>query len=175
MDARSIPPVRIPGEATRDRSVMMAKLTEILSDKRPDRKVAMMFVDSAFGAPYVELLRSMGYDNVREISFGAPSPDRHQANMRAFMWNKMKEWLLRGAIPSDITLETDLTGPGYHLNRSEQLVIESKADMVKRGVASPDYADALCLTWAAPVQPVATQERPLAERLVGGFGGSWMG
>jgi hypothetical protein len=175
MDARSIPPVRIPGEATRDRSVMMAKLTEILSDKRPERKVAMMFVDSAFGAPYVELLRTMGYDNVREISFGAPSPDRHQANMRAYMWNKMKEWLLRGAIPSDITLETDLTGPGYHLNRSEQLVIESKADMVKRGVASPDYADALCLTWAAPVLPVAAQEMPLAERFIGGFSGSWMG
>jgi hypothetical protein len=68
-----------------------------------------------------------------------------------------------------------LTGPGYHLNRSEQLVIESKADMVKRGVASPDYADALCLTWAAPVLPVAKQEMPLAERFVGGFGGSWMG
>jgi hypothetical protein len=175
LDARSIPPVRISGEATRDRSVMMAKLTEILNDKRPDRKVAMMFVDSAFGAPYVELLRAMGYDNVREINFGAPSPDRHQANMRAYMWNRMKEWLLRGAIPSDNVLETDLTGPGYHLNRSEQLVIESKADMVKRGVASPDYADALCLTWAAPVLPVAAQETPLAERFIGGFGGSWMG
>jgi hypothetical protein len=174
LDARSIPPVRIPGEATRDRSVMMAKLTEILSDKRPDRKVAMMFVDSAFGAPYVELLRSMGYDNVREISFGAPSPDRHQANMRAYMWAKMKDWLLRGAIPTDITLETDLTGPGYHLNRSEQLVIESKADMVKRGVASPDFADALCLTWAAHVPPDASPEVP-AERFIGGFTSSWMG
>jgi hypothetical protein len=33
LDARSIPPVRIPGGATRDRSVMLAKLTEILNDK----------------------------------------------------------------------------------------------------------------------------------------------
>src|SRR5262245_24461185 len=31
LDARSIPPIRISGEATRDRSVMLAKLTEILS------------------------------------------------------------------------------------------------------------------------------------------------
>lgn len=51
LDARSIPPVRISGEATRDCSVMLAKLSEILNDKRPERKVAMMFVDSAFGAP----------------------------------------------------------------------------------------------------------------------------
>jgi hypothetical protein len=174
LDARSIPPVRIPGEATRDRSVMLAKLTEILSDKRPERKVAMMFVDSAFGAPYVERLRAMGYDNVHEVSFGAPSPDRHQANMRAYMWNRMKDWLLHGAIPADITLETDLTGPGYHLNRSEQLVIESKQDMVKRGVASPDYADALCLSFAAHIPPVAAQGMP-EQRFVGGFAGSWMG
>ena len=77
----------------------------------------------------------MGYDNVYEVNFGAPSPDRHYLNMRAFMWARMKDCLLRGAIPTDIMLETDLTGPGYHLNRSEQLLIESKADMVKR--ASP--------------------------------------
>lgn len=174
LDARTIPPIKIPGEATRDRSVMMAKLTELLSDKRPDRKIAMMFVDSAFGAPYVERLRSMGFDNVQEVSFGAPSPDRHQANMRAYMWSRLKEWLLKGAIPEDITLETDLTGPGYHLNRSEKLVIESKADMVKRGVASPDYADALALSFAAYVPPTAA-EGPEERWGRSGGAGSWMG
>ncbi|MGA7238555.1 MAG: hypothetical protein WBY44_22925, partial [Bryobacteraceae bacterium] len=170
----SIPAVRIPGEDTRDRSVMLAKLTEILSDKRPSHKVAMMFVDSAFGAPYVERLRSMGFDNVMEVNFGAPSHDRrHQANMRAYMWSRMKDWLLKGAIPSDNILETDLTGPGYHLNQKEQLVIESKQDMVKRGIASPDYGDALALSFAAFVPPVAAT--PEAERLLGYGAGSWMG
>ena len=170
LDARTVPPVRIPGEATRDRSVMLAKLTEILNDRRPGHKVAMLFVDSAFGSPYVERLRSMGYDNVHEVSFGAPSPDRHQANMRAYMWNRLKDWLDKGAIPSDTVLETDLTGPGYHLNRSEKLVIESKQDMVKRGVASPDYADALALTFAAHVPPVVQEPATM----LGGYAGSWM-
>jgi len=173
LDARTIPAVRISGEDTRDRSVMLAKLTEILSDKRPGRRVAMMFVDSAFGAPYVERLRQMGYENVVEVNFGAPSHDRHQANMRAYMWSRMKEWLLKGAIPADNILETDLTGPGYHLNKSEQLVLESKQDMVKRGIASPDYADALALTFAAFVPPVAPAAEP--ERVRGYAGGSWMG
>ena len=131
----------------------------------------MMFVDSAFGAPYVERLRAMGYDNVQEINFGAPSLDRHMANMRSYMWSRMKEWLERGAIPNDVLLETDLTGPGYHLNRSEQLVIESKQDMVKRGVASPDWGDALALTFAAHVAPVT----PVEEYPRWGRGpGSWM-
>jgi hypothetical protein len=173
LDAKTIPAVRISGEDTRDRSVMLAKLTEILSDRRPGRRVAMMFVDSAFGAPYVERLRQMGYDNVVEVNFGAPSHDRHQANMRAYMWSRMKEWLLKGAIPADNILETDLTGPGYHLNKSEQLVLESKQDMVKRGIASPDYADALALTFAAFVPPVAPAAEP--ERVRGYAGGSWMG
>ena len=173
-DARSIPPVCIPGEHTQERGALMAKLSDILSDKRAGRKVAMMFVDSAFGAPYVERLKGMGYTNVQEVNFGAPAPDRHQANMRAYMWYRMKEWLDRGGIPdNDILLETDLTAPGSHLNRSEQLVLESKDDMAKRGVKSPDRADALCLSFAAQVAPLPAED-PFAMRLSGGAG-SWMG
>ena len=171
-DARSIPPVCIPGEHTQERSAMLAKLAEILGDRRPDRRVSMMFVDSAFGSPYVERLKSMGYDNVQEVNFGGPSPDRHQANMRAYMWQRMKDWLERGAIPDhDVVLETDLTAPGSHLNRSDQLVIESKEQMAKRKVASPDRGDALALTFAARVAPV--REEP--EERYGTGAGSWMG
>ena len=54
--------------------------------------------------------------------------------MQAYMWDRMKDWLLTGAID---TLATDLAGPGYHINRSNLLVLESKADMQKRGQASP--------------------------------------
>jgi hypothetical protein len=38
--------------------------------------------------------------------------------------------------------------PGYHINLSNLLVLESKADMQKRGQASPDDGDALALTFA---------------------------
>jgi hypothetical protein len=66
-------PARFPPSpsrsATADRSVMLAKLSEILSDRRPERKVSAMFVDSALGAAYVERLRAMGFDNVYEINF----------------------------------------------------------------------------------------------------------
>lgn len=158
-DARSIAPIAIPGEYAKERSGILAKLAEILGEKRRDRKVSMLFVDSAFGSPYVERLRAMGYDNVVEVNFGGPSPDRHQANMRAYMWHRMKEWLERGAIPdNDVVLETDLTAPGSHLNRRDQLVLESKEDMQKRGVASPDRGDALALTFAAFVPPIAAEE-----------------
>ena len=57
LDARSIPPIAIPGEHSQERSAILAKLTEILAERRPEKRVSMMFVDSAFGAPYVERLR----------------------------------------------------------------------------------------------------------------------
>ena len=152
-DARTIPPVRIPGEKVRnDRGPFLAKLAEILSEDYFGRRIAMMFVDSAFGSPYVERLHTMGYRNVQEVRFGAESPDHHQANLRAYMWNRTKEWLSTGAIdPKDSKLEIDLTAPGYHINKQDKLVIESKEDMQKRGVDSPDDGDALALTFAARV------------------------
>jgi len=92
---------------------------------------------------------------VVEVNFGAPSLDRHQANMRAYMWNLAKEWLPHGAIDaSDEKLALDLGGPGAHIRNNGQLVIESKDDMKKRGLASPDDGDALVLTFAQPVAPL---------------------
>ena len=73
--------------------------------------------------------------------------------MRAYMWAKMKDWLLNGAIPVDNNLEGDLTGPGFHHNAKDQLVIESKESMEKRGLHSTDDGDALALTFARPVMP----------------------
>jgi phage terminase large subunit len=51
-----------------------------------------------------------------------------------------------------------LAGPGYHINRSNLLVLESNADMQKRGQASPDDGDALALTFAQPVEPAEVEE-----------------
>lgn len=155
-DARSIPPVRIPGEKVRaDRGPFLAKLADILTSRYDGRQVDAMFIDSAFGAPYVERLRSMGFDNVHEVRFGSESLNPHQANRRAYMWSETKEWLgTVGCIDSkDSKLEIDLTSPGYHINRQDKLVIESKEDMQKRGMDSPDDGDALCLTFASKVAP----------------------
>lgn len=157
-DARSIPPIRITGEEGRDRQLLVAKAAQVLTD--PALKLAMMFVDSAFGSPIVERLKTMGFKNVVEVNFGGFSPNRHQANMRAYMWNAMKEWLPKGQVdPQDTRLHSDLVGPGYHLNQKSQLVIESKESMQKRNIASPDDGDALALTFA---QPVAIKAPPPA-------------
>lgn len=153
-DARSLPPIRIPGQKSRieDRPRIVSVLAERLNDRTPERKIAAMFIDGAFGAVIVQRLNQMGYDHVFEVTFGAESPDPHQLNQRAYQWNKMKEWLSHGAIPKDDSrLATDLCAPGFHHTKKDQLVLESKESMAERGVASPDDGDALSLTFAQPV------------------------
>jgi len=175
MDARSIPRIRISGQAGRDRSVLIAKASEILRDGLHGNKVAAMFVDTAFGAPIVERLHTLGFHNAIEVNFGGGSPDSTKLNMRAYMWASMKDWLPRGAIATDEDLSLQLSRPGYHLNTSNKLVIEPKEHMIARGEASPDDADALCLTFAQRVAPPRKQEPAPVYRNYGDLsGGGWM-
>jgi hypothetical protein len=77
------------------------------------------------------------------------------ANMRAFMWMRMRTWLMEGGqIPDISELEQDLTAPEYTHNARDQLLLESKEKMKDRGLASPDIGDALGLTFAMPVSPL---------------------
>jgi phage terminase large subunit len=72
------------------------------------------------------------------------------------MYAKAKDWLLKGGIPADDeNLAQQLCLCGYHINRSGRLVLESKADLQKRGEASPDDADAFVLTFARAVAPLS--------------------
>jgi hypothetical protein len=144
-------PIRIPGEHDPDRSQRVGLCAELLRDQRPGRKLAAMFVDSAFGAVIVSRLKALGFTNVFEVNFGATSPDQHFLNMRAYMYGKCKDWLNLGALPDDENLCGQLSLPGYHINNSGKLVIESKADIQARGEASPDDADSFVLTWAQSV------------------------
>ena len=155
-DARSIPPIRLTGEQSRDSMRVATVLIEALTTAHNGVMPAAAFVDSGFGGPIVDRCRQLGHKNVIEVSFGAECPDpRHFANMRVWMWDKVKAWLLKGSIdPKDSRLETDLGAPGYHHDKKDRLVLESKESMEKRGLDSPDDGDALALTFANAVAPM---------------------
>lgn len=166
MDARSLPPIVIPGEEMRDSMRLVSVAAEILGRRYNGHLVQMMIIDATgIGGPLGDRLRQMGHANVVDCQFGAESPDPQLANMRAYMWKKMRDWLTIGCIPSSpdpvgVRIETDLTGPGYHHDKRDRLVIESKEDMKERGLDSPDYGDALGLTFAFSAPPVSTSAAP---------------
>lgn len=188
-DARSIPPIKIPGEKTRDTTVLVAAACEVLERRFEDagaggksRQVDMLFIDgTGIGGPIYDRLAQLGYSSrVMEVQFGAEAPETTSgqkfANMRAWIWSKGRDWLRRGAIPEDPNLEAELTAPGYSHDKHDRVLLESKESLKKRGVASPDMADALCLTFAAPV--VKRKEIDPGAG-AGGYaeddGGGWMG
>lgn len=80
-------------------------------------------------------------------------------NMRAYMWDEMKEWLKTASIPNDQDLRVDLTALRYGFKGGE-LLLESKDDAKKRGVKSPDDADALAMTFAEPTVVAAKMRIP---------------
>lgn len=158
LDARSIPPVRVKGEFTRDPSVMTTRLAEVLTKDYGGQRVQMLFLDSAgIAGPIARRLRNLGHTNVQEVNFGADSPDVKFRYFRDYMWGQMKDWLSVGAIDKHPELEADLVGPGTRPDPRQRVWLESKEDMKKRGVDSPDDGDALALTFAAPVVKVKTQ------------------
>lgn len=116
-------------------------------------KPALVNIDiGAMGAGVVDRLREQGFD-VRGINFGASPTDKVKyANKRAEMWGEMAAWLKEAAeIPDDQELKQDLIGPEYTYTSSQQLLLEKKESMKRRGLPSPDCADALALTFASPV------------------------
>lgn len=180
-DARSIPRISVPGEKVRDSMVLVTLAADILGRTFDGRKVAMLFIDgTGIGGPICDRLVQLGHrERVMEIQFGGESPDRKFANMRSFMWGKCRDWLSKGAIDDSPRLESDLTGPGYHHDKQDRLVLESKEAMQKRGLASPDDGDGLALTFAAPVttkrplpKPPGSNRTPTPPRGAGGWMGS---
>lgn len=155
LDARSIPPKVWPGEDMRNSTIFIAKVIQAIDDLHPD----VVFADgTGIGGPIVDRLTQMGY-NVVEIQFAWSCPDAgHWANMRVWMWNNMREWLKKGAIDDLPELEVDLVGPDFHHDKKDRVVLESKENMKKRGLASPDHGDALALTFAMPVEIKAPPE-----------------
>lgn len=159
-DARSIPAIRIPGELTRDPSVLTNRLADVLSATYgPEHTpVTMLFLDSAGIAGAVGTrLRALGHANVLEVNFGADSPDVKCRFMRDFMWSEMKNWLLTGAIDRSSRLESDLCGPGLREDLKQRIWLESKKEMKARDVDSPDDGDALALTFAQKVRIATAQ------------------
>lgn len=116
------------------------------------RKIIINIDVGGVGASPVDWLQQNGYP-INAINF-AHSPDDKDRykNKRAEMWGRMRDWLSEGGcIDDDSELIADLTGVEYSYTPTNQILLESKEDMKKRGLASPDNADSLCLTFAVRV------------------------
>lgn len=156
-DAQTIPWIKLRGQ---DTMAVAARIVELAGQHRPDA----IFVDGGgVGGGVVDRLRMLRQP-VIEVQFGGSADQSFDtaegavlyANKRASMWGNMRDWLRGGSIPDDPELIADLTGVeyGYTMLRGrDAIMLEKKSDMKKRGLGSPDAADALALTFAQVVMP----------------------
>lgn len=155
-----------------DTMALAAKIVELAQENKPDA----IFVDGGgVGGGVVDRLRMLRQPVV-EVQFGA-KPDKATedaqiiyANKRAEMWGTMREWLKGGIIPDDQELRADLTGVeyGYVMKEGKDAIqLEKKEDMKKRGLASPDKADALAISFAYPV--AYSDHKPVIKKGSTGF------
>ena len=151
-DARTVPPQRYRGL---DAMQLVGHVVEWIN--RCGGIVDALFVDATgVGGPVADRLRQLGY-HVIDVNNGAVSDcmtNEPCANKGAECWARGRQWLKTGGcLLADPDLEAELTARQYGFDAHNRIVLERKSDMKKRGLSSPNIADALFLTFAYPVAP----------------------
>jgi hypothetical protein len=129
---------------------------KIITDDEPD----VVNIDvGGLGVGIFDRLKERGFD-VQAVNFGGrpvtPAPIAEDgrnaggpANRRAEVWSNMKAMLEEGrfSLPDSDSLQADLVSVGYKYDSGGRLLLESKIDMRRRGLPSPDEGDAVALTF----------------------------
>lgn len=131
-----------------DNDIMIATRIAALED---EHKADAVFIDGGYGTGIVSAGRTMG--RAWQIVWFSEKPlSEAYLNKRAEMWGLAKEWLSEGgAIPDDDDLFYDLIGPETVPRMDGKIQLESKDQMKRRGLISPNCGDALALSFARPV------------------------
>ena len=117
-----------------------------------DYRADAVHIDMGYGTGVYSAGKDSGRNNWRLVSFAERSDAPQYANKRAEMWGEMKDWLMDGGTINDDRLIQELTAPESRINHAGKQVLESKDEMRRRGLPSPNIADALALTFAYPVR-----------------------
>ncbi len=152
----------------------VGRVIEAIEEYKP----AMVVIDEGgLGAGVVDRLKEQRY-KVKGVNFGNKSKNPMMwGNKRAEMWGEMREWLKTASIPHDRYLKTDLISPMMKPDSKGTIFLESKKDMKSRGLASPDSADAIAVTFAFPVahREARVDTRNQRGYSPAGITTSWMG
>jgi phage terminase large subunit len=111
-----------------------------------------IMVDSiGLGAGVVDRLRELELPargiNVSE----SPSMKGQYINLKAELWYRARSWLEARdcRLPKDERLATELVTPRFSFTSSGKVKVEGKDEIRRRGIGSPDAADAFVLTFAS--------------------------
>jgi hypothetical protein len=119
----------------------------------PEEKPTTICIDSiGYGAGCADRLRELRHNALDVQVSERPSHKEKYYNLRAELWWEFRDWLQAGigSLPDDEDLLAQASSIKYKFHSSGKLMVEKKEDLKKRGLPSPDRADALCLTFYQP-------------------------
>ena len=143
----------------------------LMTSQRPTE----ILVDSiGLGSGVVDRMRELGMP-VRGINVSeAPAFGNTYNNLRTELIFRVRGWLeTRGSrLPKNSTLISELTSIRYSFSSNGKVKAESKDDMRRRGLKSPDLADSLFLSFAGDAAtalgtPTAGWSQPIRRGLKG--------
>ena len=105
------------------------------------------------GAGVVDRLRELGF-GVRGVNVAHAARQKEVfANLRAEGYWRLRELFAAGelTIPPDQQLMGELAALNYSFDSQGRMLMESKDELKKRGLPSPDKADALMLAFSTPL------------------------
>lgn len=148
-DARTMPVRRWRGKPVTETADLIANM---IHEFHPDA----VFVDEGgVGGGVVDCLHRL-HHMVTPVNFGAAAGGRPGGvlvgNKRSEMWVALREWMREGGCiaPND-DLRDQLIAMEYHYNKKQEIMLISKEDLRAIGKPSPDWGDALALSFAFPV------------------------
>ena len=155
-----------------DTMAIVGRVIEAIEEYKP---VLAVIDEGGLGYGILDRLHEQRYRVVKGVNFAWKAKHQMYLNKRAELWGAMKEWLKSASIPDDRRFKSDLTGVMVKPTSSGVIQLESKKDMKARGLASPDAADALAVTFAFPVAHREYVEKPRRMVSQTGVVNSWMG
>lgn len=125
-------------------------LLKIEYDNAKEKPDAIMVDVIGIGAGVVDRAKEIGLPVVAVNVAESASADHRYARLRDEIWFLGREWLERRdcKLADDDPLIGELTTPKYQVLSNGKIKVEGKDEMKKRGVASPNRADAWLLTFA---------------------------
>jgi hypothetical protein len=123
------------------------------------------------GSGVVDRLEELGFPVLAVNVAESAAVDQKYVRLRDELWFKGRAWFaaLNCQIPADEKLVSELTVPTYDFASDGRTIVESKKELRKRGVMSPNKADAFLNTFATVDQK---RKKLVRDRYQGG-GSSW--
>lgn len=136
---------------------LMQLVGAIVNEAKVDDPAEMCIDSIGLGSGVADRLREVVGEEklgaaVRDVNVSeASAMNPTAAKLRDELWLSIKEWLNARAckIPKLDELRQELVAPTYTFTSNGKVKVEGKQEMKKRGMRSPDLADALGLTFAS--------------------------